>query len=419
MELQRYIDCGAVFAEDLGSNNSKFTYTGTGLTNSPYGRARTFNGDGDFVTCSPCELNMNNSDFTIVARLYLVNNSTQSVNRICKLNNTITFGIDKATRKLGSFINIGGSDTGSWTDGPVVSSNTWVDVAVVFNNTTQEKTYYVNGVASSPVSVGVSPSQASDGLITIGGVSGAFNNWFSGNIQELIVEKRRWSATELLNYTQNKVFDYDKSIVARYNLDDTTTVKDLGWRKLGNDGTVFGTPTLENSPFGQSLKFDGDGDYVEVGNQYNDLTSDLSVSAWAYVNNPADDGYQQVVGRDNNNVTAPWYMGYRAMYNFFIAGNFGGSWRGAFLQSPEIEKGWHHIVFTHITGEQRLFLDGVEVDNDSYGDIISSSEELKIGANNPLRKFFSGSIDKVMIFDKALTGLEVKDLYNRTLRGDL
>jgi len=158
---------------------------------------------------------------------------------------------------------------------------------------------------------------------------------------------------------------------------------------------------------------------AEIENQYNDLTSDLSVSAWAYVNNPADDGYQQVVGRDNNNVTAPWYMGYRARYNFFIAGNFGGSWRGAFLQSPEIEKGWHHIVFTHITGEQRLFLDGVEVDNDSYGDIISSSEELKIGANNPLRKFFSGSIDKVMIFDKALTGLEVKDLYNRTLRGDL
>jgi hypothetical protein len=159
----RFLEAGCVFACDLGSNNSKFTYTGTGLTNSPYGKARTFNGNGDFVTCSPCELNMNNSDFTIVARLYLVNNSTQSVNRICKLNNTITFGIDKVTRRLGSFINIGGSATGGWTDGPVVSSNTWVDVAVVWNNSTLEKSYYVNGVLQNTINVGVATSNTTDG----------------------------------------------------------------------------------------------------------------------------------------------------------------------------------------------------------------------------------------------------------------
>ena len=95
---------------------------------------------------------------------------------------------------------------------------------------------------------------------------------------------------------------------------------------------------------------------------------------------------------------------------------------------------WHHLLAVADStvagvGGLKIYVDGVEqtLNATNNGDTTgvtfanwASSDELFIGARNfngAAEGFFNGSIDDVIIFDKALTDLEVKEVYKKSRRG--
>jgi MSHA biogenesis protein MshQ len=73
---------------------------------------------------------------------------------------------------------------------------------------------------------------------------------------------------------------------------------------------------------------------------------------------------------------------------------------------------WHHYALTFKTGEQKAYLDGMEVDSLFVpGELRTNNLELTIGNAVDRGYFFDGAIDEVMIFDRALSADEIETIF--------
>ena len=72
---------------------------------------------------------------------------------------------------------------------------------------------------------------------------------------------------------------------------------------------------------------------------------------------------------------------------------------------------WYHIVGVYTSGDQRLYIDGVEVASSTATDTITYyAQEVWIGRANYTYTDLC-KIDEVRIYDTALTASEIKALY--------
>ena len=66
------------------------------------------------------------------------------------------------------------------------------------------------------------------------------------------------------------------------------------------DGLVVGNPTYGPGVFGRAIDLDGDGDYMDCGNEsYFDLTEQITVTAWIKVSE-FDKKYQTIISKGDN-----------------------------------------------------------------------------------------------------------------------
>ena len=160
---------------------------------------------------------------------------------------------------------------------------------------------------------------------------------------------------------------------------------------------------------GQSLMFNGNDAYVDMGTPSNLLMDYVTVSAWVY---PDWDGnYDYIVSREtgyvlrnegNNlafvvtlNNTVEYYDTYTTLTN---------------------KNEWAHVVGTYDGETSKLYVNGVLKSSDD-----SPSGKLTIDSSSPFRignayccqnRGFKGNIDEVAIWDEALSAVEVAALYN-------
>jgi hypothetical protein len=71
---------------------------------------------------------------------------------------------------------------------------------------------------------------------------------------------------------------------------------------------------------------------------------------------------------------------------------------------------WTHIAVTYDGAMQRIYVNGVEAGSRAQtGPIAVGNGALRIGGNNAFTdEFFSGVIDEVRIFNRALTAAEIR-----------
>ena len=95
--------------------------------------------------------------------------------------------------------------------------------------------------------------------------------------------------------------------------------------------------------------------------------------------------------------------------------------RGASPQTDYSERGtieagrWMHVVATIRGSEGHIYVDGNKVKTTPVKPVHATSGEVLIGAGrcwSPSDDQFKGVIDDVMIFDRALSAPEVRQLYN-------
>jgi len=191
----------------------------------------------------------------------------------------------------------------------------------------------------------------------------------------------------------------------------------------GNDGTLYDGNTTNddgNTPpqwvdgkFGKALEFDGEDDYVEVPDSESlDVTDEITVAVWLYLNGTADIRY--VVGKSTDEwvLYFPLDSSTPAVYMEDVSPT-----RLDAKTSLNLNR-WYHIVFTYDkdagTNNRKIYINGVlDNQNNATGALGVSTEPFLVGAyDTSPRYIFNGTIDEVHIYNRALSEEEISDLYN-------
>jgi hypothetical protein len=180
-----------------------------------------------------------------------------------------------------------------------------------------------------------------------------------------------------------------------------------------NHGTIYGAKWIDG--FGWVLSFNGVDNYVDCGNAPSlDITKAITIEAWvnvrAFVN-----VYPKIVAKKNQYMLFVDASVKKAVFSLYIDGAFRdlGSITGLSANT------WYHIVgqfnSSLTTGQMKIYVNGV-LDNTltKTGTIGSTTNKVLIGNYEGLVRYFNGLITDIRIYNRALTGDEIKRHYEST-----
>ena len=196
------------------------------------------------------------------------------------------------------------------------------------------------------------------------------------------------------------------------NTNDGTITNAL-W--AGADGGKWYTGTAGFST-GDSLNFDGAGDYVKVTDSSSLDVTALTIALWFKADSAASTQY----------LAAKWLpTGNNRAYSLFLNStsvvfetSFDGSAYNTLTSTSTISAStWYHLAATFSGTTKIIYINGT-ADNSagSIGSLKNSSANLTLGTVNDvtLADYYDGIIDEVSIYDRALSANEVKALSQRS-----
>ncbi len=189
-------------------------------------------------------------------------------------------------------------------------------------------------------------------------------------------------------------------LIAYWKLDETEGA--VAHESVGdNDGTLNGNPVWQPAAgkANGALELDGADDYVSTPFISDPAAGAFSVLAWIKGGGPEQGIISQAGGV--NWLAAGTSQG-KLMTELKAAGRFGTP---LFSEAVITDGQWHRVGFTWDGSTRTLYVDGVEVAKGAQAGLAGSNGGLHIGANggSPPGLFWSGLIDDVRIYDRAVT----------------
>ncbi len=273
--------------------------------------------------------------------------------------------------------------------------------------------------------------------------NGTNTDYFNGSVDDVRIYNRALSAGEIAKLYQSGAVKFSGSSVALQNGSSlanglvglwTFDGGDTHWTSettgttddrsgAGNTGTLTNMnrrTSVDGGKLGQALTFNGSSSYVETS-QSQAVTSSISMSAWikaddlnrkqVIVNQNTDGAGLELVNDGGAIGEVNFYTGDGGGVNFNETGAYTGS-------LPTLSPGvWYHIVgvFDDAANTITLYLNGQVYDSDTANFAHNTAATtFRIGQAGTWigeADYFSGSIDDVRIYNRALTAAEVKQLY--------
>jgi Concanavalin A-like lectin/glucanases superfamily/Domain of unknown function (DUF1929)/Bacterial Ig domain/IPT/TIG domain/Kelch motif len=180
----------------------------------------------------------------------------------------------------------------------------------------------------------------------------------------------------------------------------------------GNNGTVSNTTWSTAGKFGSALSFNGSSSWVTVNDANNlDLTTGMTLEAWV---NPAALGtiWRTTIMKEQSG---------GLVYSLYANTDTSRPSGHVFVGSEQDTRGttalalnsWTHLAVTYDGATLRLYINGTEVSSKPLsGSIHTSTGVLRIGGNSIWGEYFSGLIDEIRIYNRALTTAEIQNDMN-------
>ena len=409
-------------ADDIVSGNHGTLQGDATFAAGMVGQAFSLDGVGDWVELVGAEaLSLTNSDFTVDAWVNLSN--PRHIDPVLgTLTGARNEGLHLAAAHGGQnpYMGFWFNDTGAPT---VISANTWYHLTWRYTKSTGEHAIFVNGTLDKS-STGHESFQGT-GTVYIGRSVGS--QPFTGLIDEVEIFNRALSEAEIRAI-------YDAGSAGKIKVPpppppgpDAIQAPEgmVGWWPGdgnaddivgGNHGTPQGDATFATGMVGEAFSLDGDGDWVElVGAEALSLTnSSFTVDAWVNLSNPRHQdpvlGTRSNVRNEGLALTAAWHDQHPLMSFWF--NDLGGT---AVISANT----WYHLAwrYTKSTGEQAIFVNGTLDVSATGHEPFEGTGTVYIGRDSG--RPFTGLIDEVEIFNRALSDAEIKAIYNAGSAGKI
>ncbi len=327
--------------------------------------------------------------------------------------------------------------------GPTINDNKWHLVSVTYNRS-GSGIGYVDGVPATAGSGSITSQANSISTaynLYIGRESAATPLYFNGSIDDVRIYNRVLAPTELkqlylagqatLEPTSGqgsgcKLGSLSCGLVSYWSFNNQDmnwtsatagTVKDMSGN--GNTGTLTNM-NRSSSPIpgalGQALKFNGSSSYVSGANIVN--VTKATVSAWVKISSyPAAKGFIAgfMGGLGGTNYDKDLYIDTSGKLFFYV-------WDGAAKTTSAPANGiplnqWVHVVGTADGSNARTYVNGVQVGSAAAGNTFAAYLAADIFAQGAPAGpstgggYMQSQIDDVRIYNRALSGSEVEQLY--------
>jgi hypothetical protein len=198
---------------------------------------------------------------------------------------------------------------------------------------------------------------------------------------------------------------HNTGVVAAFGFDEAsgTTATDA---IDGHNGTISGATRVAAGRYGGALSFDGVDDWVTVPHDPAlNLSSGMTIEAW--VKPTVLTNWRAVVTKEQT--TALPYALYANSASSTPAATVFTTSALTASDAPALTLGtWTHLAMTWDGSVERLFLDGAQIATRSApGSLLTGTGPVRIGGNSLRGEFFSGSIDEVRLYDRALSAARI------------
>ncbi|GAB1857977.1 hypothetical protein MHTCC0001_28140 [Flavobacteriaceae bacterium MHTCC 0001] len=165
-----------------------------------------------------------------------------------------------------------------------------------------------------------------------------------------------------------------------------------------------------------SIYFDGVDDYVDMGNSLNLNSTSFTISAW--IKRATGTINASIISKRNAAFTEGYDVSINSLGHLSFNVNGGTSIITSSVPIPE--EIWHHIAIVYDNGIATLYIDGVsDTSKASFLAPIATSESFLLGAADGSHlhttRYFSGNIDEVRIWNRALTIHQLRYMMNQEL----
>ena len=213
-------------------------------------------------------------------------------------------------------------------------------------------------------------------------------------------------------------------LIGYWSFDDESGTVATDHSGNGNDGTLNNMTEGDwvSGKKGGALEFDGVDDYVSISNSSSLDSTGVSgdsytVALWIKTTQ------QDFVGvlskyEGGGGVAFPYAVAVNDCVSnktgFFIYTGSGSTCDTDVYSNTSVNDGeWHYVVGVRDGSNLHMYVDGVLENTGSISDSdYSNNSPITIGAYNSGDYYFSGSIDDVRIYNRALTSTDIQALYN-------
>ncbi|MEW9549428.1 LamG-like jellyroll fold domain-containing protein [Nonomuraea sp. NPDC050783] len=254
------------------------------------------------------------------------------------------------------------------------------------------------------VIVGSGNSVSAPSPQTSGGQSHAFASWSDGGAETHQIVAPATATTYTATFTPVPPAG---GLVAAYGMNEGSGSAVADASGNGNHGTATGTSWTASGRYGRALSFNGLTSWVNVPDSAGlRLTGGMTLEAW--VRPSSVNAWRTVVMKRHSgglayalSAGAPDRLPHARVYTT-AASDLAGA-----AELPV--NTWSHLAATYDGAALRLFVNGVQVSQRAVtGDLRTDGSSLRIGGNGLLNQVFSGQIDEVRVYGRALTPAQIQ-----------
>lgn len=412
-------------AKDNTPYNNNGTVTGATLTTDRFNNANkaySFDGVSGNVIDVPHNSILNPSDMTISVWINPTAWSNAIATSILSKRSTTTNGwtilcIGTGTSAYLAVDFNDGTTQNRWTTVYNPPIGVWTNI--VITNSSAGRILYVNGVLylSTTPKGGVDTTSTVNLYIGKNRVSN--DQFFNGKIGETRIYNRALNATEITQlyntYSGNyKIGSLEKGLVLDMPLGDYQQGGKMADRTpYNNNGTKNGTVNLVTNRFNEANKaielISAGAGYIDCGTNL-PVTDQMTISAWVFSSQWNSVGISGVVTNTPNVGEFNYIFGVTQGGNPF-AGYKSAAYNLLTHSTSLAINTWHHITMVVDAINVTIYVNATNPQSISKGNVSFSNYNTIIG--NFRTNYYLGKLSDIKIWNRALTPIEIKSLYER------